>query len=82
MKIRTLYTCEICHTDYNNESDAVNCERTHMQKLSIVESKYLGYHLDHSTFPIRIKIKNDNGDTIWYKRMKEHEHEEEFIKEE
>lgn len=29
MKTKTLYTCEVCHTDYANKVDALECEHSH-----------------------------------------------------
>lgn len=36
MKEKTLYTCEICHTDYARKIDAEKCEANHKKKLKIV----------------------------------------------
>lgn len=35
MKIRTIYTCDYCHTDYESETDCQTCEQTHAQAVGI-----------------------------------------------
>ena len=71
MKIRILYLCEGCRTEYSNKEDAINCERTHEQSLTISNKKYLGYKNDHNMFPVKIQVANDDGRTCWYRRVKD-----------
>ena len=68
MKIKTLYTCEVCHTDYANEKDAKACEAIHGSKFEIVSKRFLPYKQDKSGFPISITIANEEGEEQIYKR--------------
>ena len=78
MKIRTLYCCEYCHTDYANEDDAINCERSHRQSLTITDARYLGFNVDHCSFPAKIKVSSsETGEEYWYARKSKHITEEE-----
>ena len=31
MKEKVLYTCEICHTDWNAKEKAINCEKSNRE---------------------------------------------------
>ena len=64
MKQKTLYTCEVCHTDYNDPDAAVKCEKSHNAADSIVSCKFLA----HSEFPERVQIKFKNGKRVEYKK--------------
>lgn len=70
MKPKTLYTCEICHTDYTKKEDAIACEKFHSKELQITSKRYLpknsacyGNHL-----PITITVKDEKGNIATYKR--------------
>ena len=41
MKIKTMYTCELCGTSYSDKSRAEKCEKTHKTGLKIVGAGYL-----------------------------------------
>jgi len=68
MKVKTLYTCEVCHTDYANEKDAKACEAMHGSKFKIVDKRFLPYKQDKSGFPISITVVNEKGEEKIYKR--------------
>ena len=72
MKVKTLYTCEICHTDYTDKQQATQCEKSHFTDLTIVDKRYVAVKVPvrYGTegFPITITVKNKNGDTVIYKR--------------
>lgn len=67
MKEKTLYTCEVCHTDYG-KTDAEKCETNHKKKLKIVNQRSLPYSQDKSGFPITVEVKDAEGNTATYKR--------------
>ena len=71
MKQRTLYTCEICHTDYADKYDAEQCEKNHSRsaKLKIVDAKYHPYSVDRSGMPAVITVQGENGKTAKYRRQ-------------
>lgn len=68
MKEKTLYTCEVCHTDYARKTDAEKCEANHKKKLKIVNQRSLPYSQDKSGFPITVEVKDAEGNTATYKR--------------
>ena len=41
MTERKLYTCDICHTDYLDQSMALKCEKSHKQPLDIAGARYV-----------------------------------------
>lgn len=41
MKQKTLYTCEVCHTDYNDPDKATECEGSHSLPESVASCKFL-----------------------------------------
>ena len=54
MKQKTLYTCEVCHTDYNDPD-----------KATVASCKFLPY----CEYPERVQIKFKNGKRIEYKKV-------------
>lgn len=69
MKTRTLYTCEICHTDYANKEKAKDCEKGHKLLANsneiVCDYKPIGQIPDGAPVKIRVKF----GDRwIEYKR--------------
>ena len=73
MKPKTLYTCEICNTDFANKNDAIACENHHSKKLTIVGARYLPLRASQKSdivngFPITITVQNEDGEEVIYKR--------------
>lgn len=72
MKTKTLYTCEICHTDYADKKAAETCEKSHKTKLEIISARYLAVKVPIMSgkdgFPVTITVKGENGETVTYKR--------------
>ena len=72
MKTKTLYTCEICHTDYADKEKALQCEKHHYTKLKIVDMRHLPITVpkmsNREGFPETITVKAENGETMVYKR--------------
>lgn len=62
MKQKTLYTCEVCHTDYNDPDKATECENSHSLPESVASYKFLPY----CEYPERVQIKFKNGKRIEY----------------
>lgn len=57
MKIKTMYTCEVCGTNYEDKNKAEGCEKTHKVGLEIERADYLPYNSrdnDFKGFPLRI----------------------------
>ena len=63
MKQKTLYTCEICNTDYADKAAAENCENEHEKPKSI---KSFRIHA-HAKYPCKIEVMFKDGETCWYR---------------
>lgn len=63
MKAKTLYTCEICLTDYAEKADAIKCEREHKKYECVKDFRYQA----HSPYPTKVEVKFADGMTHWYK---------------
>lgn len=70
MKQKTLYTCEICHTDFKEKQKALECEKHHSKKLEIVDKRYVPKNgaCDGNHLPVSITVKDENGNIAVYKR--------------
>lgn len=64
MKQKTLYTCEVCHTDYADPKKATQCENSHSLPESFAFCKFHPY----SEYPDCIHIEFNNGKKIGYKK--------------
>lgn len=70
MKSKTLYTCEICHTDYADKEKAERCEKNHKR---LDKAKFTGYYLsitqDATGAPNRIYVRFPDSDKVYeYRR--------------
>lgn len=63
MKTKTLYTCEICNTDYANKEDAKKCEKEHIKGAELVSTRIHA----HQKYPHKIEVRFANGVSIWYR---------------
>ncbi|MCB7108766.1 hypothetical protein [Agathobacter rectalis] len=63
MKTKTLYTCEVCHTDYANKVDALECEHSHSKIDLVKDFRYI----PKAKLPNKIEIKFADGTTHWYR---------------
>ena len=70
MKEKTLFTCEVCHTDYANKKDAENCEAHHTTKLKVIKPLYRAYQWDHCGMPEKVVIPDKDGKEYVYKRLR------------
>lgn len=68
MKSKTLYVCELCHTDYSEKANALDCERNHKTDLKIVSQRFLPYTTDKSGLPRAIVVQDSKGNQFVYKR--------------
>lgn len=66
MKIRTLYSCELCHTDYADEKKAVECEKSH-KKIKKVLTDKSKYH-SMGDYPDTVRVIFADGSEMLYKR--------------
>lgn len=64
MKSKTLYTCEICNTDYANKADAQKCEKEHIKCEGIADTRIHA----HQKYPHKIEICFSDGKCIWYRQ--------------
>ena len=63
MKEKRLYTCEICHTDYNSQKQALECEKNHCPNINAVEMRFR----PHLSLPTTLTVTFANGETATYK---------------
>lgn len=70
MTTKTLYTCEICHTDYADEKKALACEKNHkLLNTAEIEAVYTPISSDKTGVPNKIKVKFAGmKDYVVYKR--------------
>lgn len=69
MKIQTMYTCELCGTNYSDKSMAEQCEKTHKTGLKIVWSKYLPRDKSNAKgFPEWVILQAEDGEEVKYRR--------------
>ena len=67
---KTLYTCQICNTDYADKEKAIACEKNHK---TLEEAKFVGEYKSKGQiadgYPIKIKVKFKGSDEwVVYKR--------------
>lgn len=70
MKIKTMYTCEVCDTNYEDKNKAELCEKTH-KVVEIERAEYLPYNScnnDLKGFPLRIWVRAKDGTCAVYKK--------------
>ena len=71
MKIKTMYTCEVCGTNYEDKNTAEACETTHKLPLETETADYLPQNTrdnDFKGFPLRIWVRAKDGTCAVYKR--------------
>lgn len=58
MTEKKLYTCDICHTDYNDKERARQCEKNHklLEKATIV-GEYKPDSMMPTGVPYKIRVK-------------------------
>lgn len=68
MKIKTMYTCELCGTSYSDKSRAEQCEKMHKTGLKIVGAGYLPHEYNAKGFPSWILVRSKDGEEVKYRR--------------
>nr|DAY18884.1 MAG TPA: C2H2 type zinc-finger protein [Caudoviricetes sp.] len=68
MKIKTIYTCELCGTSYSDKGRAEQCEKTHKTGLKIARAGYLPYEHNAKGFPNWILVRSKDGEEVKYRR--------------
>lgn len=68
MKKKVLYTCDVCHADYDDEELAKACENSHAKNLEIVDYRYNALTA-YNRFPTYIVVKADDGEKRVYRRV-------------
>ena len=67
---KTLYTCQICNTDYSNKADALDCEKNHKDiDSAVIVGVYMPKSWIGDGTPIRLRVKFKGSDKwVVYKR--------------
>lgn len=70
MKEKTLYTCQICNTDYSEKADALDCEKNHkVIDNAVIVGVYMPKFLAGDGVPIKLRVKFKGSDEwVVYKR--------------
>lgn len=63
MTKKELFTCDICHTDFNSKEKAIACEKSH-KKCVIEDYRYRA----NEDIPDRILLNFDNRKRVWFVR--------------
>lgn len=63
MTSKTLYTCDLCNTDYSNKEDAKKCENEHIRCEEISDFRIHA----HQKYPHKIEICFEDGTRHWYR---------------
>lgn len=70
MKEKTLYTCQICNTDYSNKADALDCEKNHKDiESAVIVGVYMPKSWLRDGMPTKLRVKFKGSDNwVVYKR--------------
>ena len=70
MKEKTLYTCQICNTDYSKKADALDCEKNHKDiEGAVIVGDYKPKSIVGDGIPIKLRVKFKGSDKwVIYKR--------------
>lgn len=70
MKEKTLYTCQICNTDYSEKADALDCEKNHKDiEGAVIVGDYKPKSIAGDGIPIKLRVKFKGSDKwVLYKR--------------
>lgn len=70
MKEKTLYTCQICNTDYSKKADALDCEKNHKDiESAVIVGDYMPKSIVGDGIPIKLRVKFKGSDKwVIYKR--------------
>lgn len=67
---KTLYTCQMCNTDYADKEKAIECEKNHkVLETATIVGEYKSKNSMGDGCPAKIKVKFEGSDKwIVYKR--------------
>ena len=67
---KTLYTCQICNTDYADKEKAIACEKSHKTlEGATFAGEYKSKGMIGDGYPIKIRVKFKGSDKwVVYKR--------------
>lgn len=68
MKKVSLYVCEMCSSQYNDEAKAKECEKNHKKCVNVSSARYLSIGNDKSGYPLSLTVLMDDGVHVTYKR--------------
>ena len=70
MKVKKLYTCEICKTDYASPEKAFECEKNHkLLETATIVGVYKSMNAIKEGIPTKIRVKfKDMDEFIEYRR--------------
>lgn len=70
MKVKKLYTCEICKTDYASPEKAFECEKNHkLLETATIVGVYKSMNSIKEGIPTKIRVKfKDMDEFIEYRR--------------
>ena len=69
MKKHESWSCDICGTNFKDKKVCDRCEKGHKKAVDVLDAKYVSVTNDQSGFPVKIAVKMDNGEKVWYKRI-------------
>ena len=64
MKKLELYQCEFCNTQFNDQEEARECEKSHVRIVSVIPKKYRV----REEYPDRVIVSFENGEELSYIR--------------
>ena len=67
MKSKTLYTCEICHTDYSSKERAKECEKFHHKDIKNIKPLFKPMNMGLGKYPYKIIVEFGDGKNIEYR---------------
>lgn len=68
MKKVEHYICEICGTEYNDKSKAMECEKHHKKIIKVSPEKYRPKGMNLGGYPEILAVEFDDGSLAKYKR--------------
>ena len=63
MTKKELFTCDICHTDFNSKDKAVACEKSHKKVEEVKDMRIR----PNEKYPDKVLLKFADGHEIWYR---------------
>ena len=69
MKTFSLYQCEFCGKQYNNEETCKACEDNHKKPVAVEAKRYVCKINDQTGFPLTVEVYMDDGSSATYRRL-------------